>query len=46
MRVLIADSFESSGLDALEAADCEVTYRPGAKDEALVDEVGRTPRTC
>jgi len=39
MRVLIADSFESSGLDALEAADCEVTYRPGAKDQALVDEV-------
>jgi D-3-phosphoglycerate dehydrogenase len=39
MRVLVADSFESSGLDALAEAGCTVTYRPQAKDQALVDEV-------
>ncbi len=41
MRVLIADKFEQSGLDALKSAGCEVFYEPGAKDEALVEEVTR-----
>lgn len=39
MRVLVADTFESSGLEALRAAGCEVDYRPAAKDAALVDAV-------
>ncbi|MFT3833125.1 MAG: NAD(P)-dependent oxidoreductase [Micropruina sp.] len=39
MRVLIADTFEQAGLDALRAAGCEVQYEPGAKDAALVDAV-------
>ena len=42
MRVLVADSFETAGLDALAAAGCEVGYRPKAKDQALVDEVAAT----
>lgn len=39
MRVLVADTFESSGLEALRAAGCEVDYRPAAKDTALADAV-------
>ena len=39
MRVLVADSFESSGLDALRASGCEVVHEPGLKDEALVARV-------
>jgi D-3-phosphoglycerate dehydrogenase / 2-oxoglutarate reductase len=35
MRVLIADSFEQSGIDGLKAAGCEVVYKPELKDEAL-----------
>ena len=41
MRVLIADSFEQSGLDGLAAAGCEVFYQPGLKDQALAAEVER-----
>lgn len=41
MRVLIADSFEKSGLEGFQAAGCEVSYQPGLKDEALAQEVGR-----
>lgn len=36
MRVLIADKFEQSGRDGLEAVGCEVVYQPDAKDESLV----------
>lgn len=39
LRVLIADKFEQSGLDGLKAAGCEVAYRPGTKDDALVKAV-------
>src|ERR1041385_2844521 len=35
MKVLVADKFEQSGLDGLEAAGCTVAYRPDLKDEAL-----------
>src|SRR5689334_6538681 len=35
MRVLIADSFEQSGIDGLTQCGCEVISRPGLKDEAL-----------
>ena len=39
MRVLIADSFETSGRDALAALGCEVLYEPKLKDQSLVDAV-------
>ena len=39
MLVLIADSFEQSGLDGLKAAGCDVLYQPGLKDEALARAV-------
>jgi D-3-phosphoglycerate dehydrogenase len=41
MRVLIADSFEKSGLEGFHAAGCETSYQPGLKDDALAREVER-----
>src|SRR5438552_1312073 len=35
MNVLIADKFEQSGIDGLNAAGCEVVYQPDLKGEAL-----------
>lgn len=35
MKVLIADKFETSGIDGLKAAGCEVLYEPDLKDDAL-----------
>ena len=44
MRVLVADTFEESGLDGLADAGCEVLYDPALKDQALVDKVaGSSP---
>src|SRR5215213_2050370 len=40
MRVLIADKFEQSGRDGLEALGCEVSYQPDLKDEPLVNAIG------
>src|ERR671916_2804954 len=39
MRVLIADKFEQSGRDGLEAAGCEFSSQPEVKDEALVEAI-------
>lgn len=39
MRVLIADSFETSGRDALAAMGYQVLYEPKLKDQSLVDAV-------
>ncbi len=39
MRVLVADKFEQSGIDGLEAAGCEVLYQPDLKDDALAQAV-------
>ena len=39
MRVLIADKFEQSGRDGLEAIGCEYSFQPDAKDEALVEAI-------
>jgi D-3-phosphoglycerate dehydrogenase len=41
VRVLIADKFEKSGLDKLQAIGCEVFYKPGTKEDALAREIGR-----
>jgi D-3-phosphoglycerate dehydrogenase len=39
MRVLLADKFEQSGRDGLEAAGFEFSYQPDVKDEALVEAI-------
>jgi D-3-phosphoglycerate dehydrogenase len=39
VKVLVADTFEQSGIDALREAGCEVDYRPDARDETLVAAV-------
>ena len=36
MKVLIADKFEQSGLEALKAAGCDVLFQPDANGDALV----------
>ncbi len=41
MRVLVADKFEESGRDGLQALGCEVTYQPDLKDDALIDAISR-----
>jgi len=35
MKVLVADAFEQSGLDGLQAAGCDVRYEPDLAGEAL-----------
>ena len=37
MKVLIADQFEQSGIDAIVAAGCEVVYEPSLADRQLAD---------
>ena len=39
MRVLVADTFEQSGLDALKALGCEVLDQPNLTDQLLPDAV-------
>ena len=39
MRVLIADKFEQSGRDGLDAAGCDYSYQPDVKDDTLVEAV-------
>src|SRR6266496_1410393 len=36
MRILIADKFEQSGRDGLRALECEISYEPDLKEDALV----------
>jgi D-3-phosphoglycerate dehydrogenase len=40
MRVLIADKFEPSGRDDLQAIGCDVSYQPDLKEGSLVDAIG------
>ena len=42
MKVLIADTFEQSGRDGLQAAGCEVLYQPDLKDDTLVAAIRDT----
>jgi D-3-phosphoglycerate dehydrogenase / 2-oxoglutarate reductase len=42
MKVLIADKFEDSGRAALATGGCVLDYRPGTKDQALVDAIRDT----
>lgn len=39
MKALIADKFEQSGRDGLQALGCEVSFQPDLKDEALVQAI-------
>jgi D-3-phosphoglycerate dehydrogenase len=39
MKVLIADKFEQSGRDGLQAIGCEISFQPDLKDEALVEAI-------
>ena len=42
MKVLIADPFETSGLEGLTAAGCEVVFDPALKDDELVSTLQGT----
>jgi D-3-phosphoglycerate dehydrogenase len=42
VKVLVADKFEKSGIDGLEAAGCHVIYQPDLKDDALTQAVKET----
>jgi D-3-phosphoglycerate dehydrogenase / 2-oxoglutarate reductase len=42
LRVLIADKFESSGLEGLKAAGCDVLYEPDLQDDALATAIRET----
>ena len=39
MKVLVADKFEKSGIEGLQAAGCDVLYEPDLKDDALTDAI-------
>lgn len=39
MRVLIADKFEQSGREGLQAIGCEVSFLPDLKDDALTEAI-------
>jgi D-3-phosphoglycerate dehydrogenase len=39
MRVLIADKFEQSGRDGLQAIGCDVSFQPDLKDDALTQAI-------
>jgi D-3-phosphoglycerate dehydrogenase / 2-oxoglutarate reductase len=42
MKVLIADKFEQSGIDGLQAAGCEVISNPDLKDDALTEAIAKS----
>jgi D-3-phosphoglycerate dehydrogenase / 2-oxoglutarate reductase len=39
MKILVADKFEQSGLEALKAAGCEVLFQPDASGETLITAI-------
>ena len=39
MKILIADKFEQSGRDGLEAAGCDYSYQPDVQDVGLVEAI-------
>jgi D-3-phosphoglycerate dehydrogenase len=42
MKILIADKFEQSGIDGLQALGCEVLYEPTLKDDALTKRLAES----
>ena len=41
MRILIADKFEQSGRDGLQALGCDISFQPDLKDDALVQAIAK-----
>jgi D-3-phosphoglycerate dehydrogenase / 2-oxoglutarate reductase len=41
MKILIADKFEQSGRDGLQALGCDISFQPDLKDDALVDAIAK-----
>src|SRR5947199_9620098 len=41
MKILIADKFEQSGRDGLQALGYEISFQPDLKDDALVDAIAK-----
>ena len=41
MKILIADKFEQSGRDGLQAMGCEISFQPDLKDDALVEAIAK-----
>jgi D-3-phosphoglycerate dehydrogenase len=41
MLILIADKFEQSGRDGLQALGCEISFQPDLKNDALVEAIGK-----
>src|SRR5213079_3145839 len=41
MKILIADKFEQSGRDGLQALLCEISFQPDLKDDALVEAIAK-----
>jgi D-3-phosphoglycerate dehydrogenase len=41
MLILIADKFEQSGRDGLQAIGCEISFQPDLKDDALIAAIGK-----
>ncbi|HEX5836008.1 MAG TPA: 3-phosphoglycerate dehydrogenase family protein [Pyrinomonadaceae bacterium] len=39
MKVLVADKFEQSGRDGLQALGCDVSFQPDLKDDALANAI-------
>jgi D-3-phosphoglycerate dehydrogenase len=42
MKVLVADTFEQSGIEGLTRAGCDVVYEPDAKDDTLTAAIRST----
>jgi D-3-phosphoglycerate dehydrogenase / 2-oxoglutarate reductase len=42
MKVLVADKFEKSGLEALKGAGCEVIFEPDASGETLIEAIKKS----
>src|SRR5438552_3915103 len=41
MKILIADKFEQSGRDGLQALGCEISFQPALKADALVEAIAK-----
>src|SRR5947209_14792899 len=41
MKVLVADKFEQSGRDGLQAIGCEISFQPDLKDEVLRNAIAK-----
>src|ERR671912_2036934 len=39
MKILVADKFEKSGIEGLQAGGCEVLFEPDLKDESLTEAI-------